>query len=59
MKVNVMSDHVMRSSSLNLAVRTISTLSDDRLDGFNRFGSHVPGPGIGVGWQLSKYWNIC
>ena len=35
------------------------TLSDDRLDGFNRFGSHMPGLGIGVGWQLSKYWNIC
>ena len=44
--------------SLNLAdmeviVQRISTSSDDRLDAFNRFGCHVPGPEIGVGWQLS------
>ena len=39
--------------------RRIFTISDDRLDRFNRFGCHVPGPGIGVGWQLSKCWNKC
>ena len=26
-------------------------ICDDRLDGFNCFGCHVPGPEIGVGWQ--------
>ena len=40
--------HVTNVLSLNLAdieliFRRISTLSDDRLDGFNRFGCHVPG----------------
>ena len=27
-------------------LRMIFTLNDDGLDGFNRFGCHVPGPGI-------------
>ena len=37
--------------------RKIFTLNDDGLDGFNHFGCHAPIPGIGVGWQLSKYWE--
>ena len=40
-------------SRYGVTFRRISTLSDDRLDGFNRFGCHVPGPGIGVGWGNS------
>ena len=56
--------HVMSVLSLSLADMEvffwrITTLSADRLDGFNHFGCHVPGPGIGVGWQLSKCWNKC
>ena len=33
-------------ADMKVIVRRISTSSDARLDGFNRFGCHVPGPGI-------------
>ena len=44
-----MSVFALISANMEVMLRRVSTLGDDRLDGFNRFGCHVPGQGVGVG----------